>query len=283
MDLFISSDNKVYADEDIKNTLCEIGIEKAKVLFMHSDIMFGRLCPGIKRNDYLEAMYRILASFDIPIIVPAFTYSFCNGEDFDVAGSRTSMGVLNEYIRKQDGYVRTKDPLLSFSVPNSLVDNFKDLGHNSLGPDSAFDRMHNMDGVYFLFYGAELPESFTYVHHVEKILEVPYRFDMGFTGDIIDTDGSRKTETYYIHTQCKGARIPARYDHFEKKLLDEGLLKKRKLGDKSVALISERDAYRSISDNIKNDRYYYVEEPYEEDALIKEYTYDRTKGRITHC
>ena len=89
MDLFYDADGKLYTDFDVRNALREIGACDCNVLFVHSDIMFGSLVKGLKRKDYLQCLYDCIASNNVNhVIVPTFTYSFCNSEDFDVINSR---------------------------------------------------------------------------------------------------------------------------------------------------------------------------------------------------
>ena len=133
------------------------------------------------------------------------------------------MGALNEFIRKKEGRYRTMDPLLSLSVPIEWKDYFQGYeGHHSLGAGGGLDAVHHMAGVKFLFLGAEMGDCFTYVHYVEKMLDVPYRFDMQFLGNVIDETGNQMERIQYIHTQCSGITLPPKYDYFEQELAEEG-------------------------------------------------------------
>ena len=282
--LFYDSDSKLYTTDDIRRALVEIGAADSEVLFIHSDVMFGKPAEGFKRRAYLETLYEIVSSFgNKKMIVPTFTYSFCNRENYAVMDSKTSMGAFNEYVRKIGDRYRTDDPLLSISTPMELKFFFSDLGEHSLGLNSGLDRLHHMDGVKFLFLGAEMAECFTYVHYVEKILEVPYRFDMPFEGEIKYPDGTTKHRKQYIHTQCYGVKLPPKYDYFEEEMADKGYLKKVRIGDKYIGCISEKDAYREIKSHIENNIYYFLEKPFKEKDLIHKYTYNVQEGRITHC
>lgn len=282
--LFLDADGRHYSAEDIKLTLLDTGAADCETLFIHADVMFGRPPAGFRKKAYLSTLYDIVESLGVKhLIVPTFTYSFCNGEDYDVLNSRTSMGAFNEYIRKLPERYRTFDPLLSVSVPAALEARFTYVSEHSLGAGSALDILHHMNDVKFLFFGAEMGECFTYVHYVEKMLNVPYRFDMPFEGNIIRPDGSLVRKTQFIHTQCSGVKLPAKYTHFENEMEEKGYLKKKRMADKYIACISEKDAYREIRRCIENDIYYYVAEPFQESDLVKRYTYSTEKGRITHC
>lgn len=281
--LFTDQTGKEYTAEDVCQVLREIGADDCETLFIHSDILFGTMQKGMKRKEYLQAIYDAVEQLHVRnLIVPAFTYSFCNHEDYNVQTSATSMGAFNEYVRKKPGRYRTLDPLLSFSVPEQLREPFSVPCDHSLGEDSGFDILHRMRNVKFLFFGARLGNCFTYVHYVEKMMDVPYRFDMPFQGRIIDENGDIYEKTQYIHTACYGVR-PADYYYFEDYLENMGYLKKRKLGNLFAACISEEDAYREISEMLKKDIHYFLEVPFREEDLIHKYTKDFGEGRITHC
>ena len=142
-ELFIDSEGKSYDRDDVMKALKEIGADDCGTLFLHSDVTFGRPPAKFKRREYLGTLWEVLCGLGVEnIIAPAFTYSFCNNEDYDVRSSRTSMGALNEYIRKLEGRYRTLDPLLSVSVPENLKAYFANPGSNSLGENSAFDVVH---------------------------------------------------------------------------------------------------------------------------------------------
>lgn len=281
--LFVDQEGKQYGIEEVYSVLKNIGVQDCEALFIHSDIMFGSIVEGFNRKEYLDALYEVFEALKIKyLIVPTFTYSFCNHEDYNVKKSRTSMGAFNEYLRKKDGRYRTLDPLLSLSVPLELKDRFLKLSEHSLGINSGLDIVHQMDGVKFLFLGARLGNCFTYVHYVEKMLDIPYRFDMPFTGKVIDELGSEMQVTQYMHTACYGVK-PAEFYYFEDYLEESGFLKKQRLGDKSVACISEKDAYREIVHMIQNNINYFLEVPFKKDDLVHKYTKGINGERVTHC
>ncbi len=281
--LFVDCENRHYTAEDVYSALLNIGAQECETLFIHSDIMFGRTVEGFNRKEYLNALYQVFEDLNIKyLIVPTFTYSFCNQEDYNVTSSRTSMGAFNEYIRKKDNRYRTLDPLLSLSVPVELQEIFQNVGEHSLGTNSGLDILHHMDDVKFLFFGARLGNCFTYVHYIEKMLDVPYRFDMPFTGNLIDESGKVSQKTQYIHTACYGVK-PADFYYFEDELEEAGLLKKQELGDKMIACIDEKDAYREIKKKLQENIHYFLEVPFHKSDLIHKYTKGMDGERITHC
>ncbi len=114
-------------------------------------------------------------------------------------------------------------------------------------------------------------------------MDVPYRFDMAFTGNVIYPDGRVVEREQIIHTQCEGAVLPPKYDYFEQDMEEKGYLRKVRIADKYIACLWEEDAYREIKNHIEKDINYYLAEPFRVEDLKHRYTYTTEQGRITHC
>ena len=113
--IFCDSDGNYFDQNNIVEKLHEIGAYDCEKLFIHTDVGFGVPNRALRRKGYFESLYQALLAMGVPtLLFPAFTYSFCNGEDYNVKESKTSMGALIEYIRIQPGVLRSLDPLLSF-------------------------------------------------------------------------------------------------------------------------------------------------------------------------
>lgn len=199
--LFQSEDGEWLTTRKLVAALEAVGADRAKVLYIHSGIRFGSPNPELSREELLGSLYAALAELgNAAICLPAFTFSFCNGEDYDREASRSRMGALNEYIRRLPGTKRSIDPLLSTIVrggDRGLAEHLTEkLGTHSIGADSTFDRLHGLgEGVKFLFLGAQLSECFTYTHFVEERVDSPYRYRREFRGRI--HSGGRSWEDTY--------------------------------------------------------------------------------------
>lgn len=281
--LFSDSAGRLWRRDAVLERLKAVGAADCKILFVHTDLLFGRPDRALGRKGYLEALYEIFLALHVPTLVfPAFSYSFANGEDYDVRRSRTSMGALIEYIRTRPEARRSLDPLLSLAVVGERTDLAAGgPGDHSFGPDSGFARLHQAGDVKFLFFGAEFAEHFTYVHYIEKVLEVPYRFDMSFTGNITGYDGRTFRHTHAIHTQCGGVKLKS-VEFLKRELTAAGLLKVERLGDGELACISEETIFQEVAGRIQKNPFSLVE-PYTERDLTHIYTFGREGERVTHC
>lgn len=283
--LFTDSNQQEFTAQDVLDRLQSIGAADCEILFIHTDILFGRPNASLGRKGYLRALYQILLELKVPtLIFPAFTYSFPNGEVFDVRNSRTSMGALIEYIRNihPAGGYRSLDPLLSLLTIGKQTDLMAGkLGNHCFGPDSGFDRLHHQKNVKFLFFGADFAECFTYIHYIEKVMDVPYRFDKSFTGTIIGYDGQACEHTHTIHTQCGGV-VLKNFSQLKSELLQAGYLKSTRIGDLETVCIAEPDIYREVKNRITSDPFTFVY-PYVSGDLTHEYTFGKNGERVTHC
>lgn len=281
--LFKDHNELWYTTQDVLDKLREVGAHECDILFVHTDVAFGTLNPELKRKQYLGYLYEILQELNVGTLVfPTFTFSFCNKEIYDVKNSRTSMGALNEYIRNQPGVVRSIDPILSMIAVGDKATLFENVGKSSLGINSAYDILHQQENVKFLFLGAEIGECFTYIHYVEDIMRVPYRFDMHFNGTIIDAEGNEYEEEYILYAGCAGVKPACSY-YFEDYLIESGLLRKTRIGNKPITCISKEDAYREIRNKLENDIHYFLEQPFTAEDLVHEYIKGKNGERIVSC
>jgi aminoglycoside 3-N-acetyltransferase len=275
--LFTDSNGKIYTYSDVVDTLKKVGADNCDVLFVHSELSFGVPCKTLKRNEYIGMMYKALEELGVKtLIFPTFTFSFSNFEDYDVSNSRSRMGALTEYARKQPNSIRSNDPLMSVVVIGENKKLIEGLGKDSVGKNSIFDKLHNTKNVKFLFFGTEIGQCFTHMHYVEEQLNVPYRYNKSFTGKIINQDGESEIVTYNLFVKYRDI-IPVVPDSFEEELIKKGIYKKEKSGDRFVGCFTEKDSYQATVEWLEKDINGFLGEAYNFIPFIKEYSY----GNVT--
>ena len=241
LELFYHEDGKVTYG-DILEALLAVDADKCEVLLLHTAMNFGTLAKGMKRRELCEAMYDLICQLEVKTLVfPTFTFSFANNEDYDVQNSRSSMGILNEYVRKREDSLRSLDPLLSVCVVGENKALAEVSGDSSLGKGSFYDRLHNTDNVRIAFLGADELVCNTHLHYVEECVRVPS-----------DAGGQRE---------------------FYDELIRENKMKKVKVGDSSVSCFKEPDIYEHEKKYLEKDINYFLGEPYDSHPLVKEFEY----------
>ncbi len=261
---------------DICSALKSVDAGECDVLFVHSGISFGKLADGINRTEVKELLLSALEELGVKtLIFPTFTFSFCNKEDFDVQKSRSSMGMLPEYVRSRPGVYRTDDPIMSVAIIGDRTGFEHMTGISSCGEGGIFHQLHiSGKKVKFLFLGTSVTKCFTFLHYVEEVMKVPYRYGREFRGKVIKDDQIEdKTVSVYVRYKGVVATLPK---GFEEGLLNKGIEKKVFLGDSSISIVNEEEAFTYIVDLIKENQYVFSILP-ENGKLIKEYEY----GNVT--
>ncbi|UXC29334.1 AAC(3) family N-acetyltransferase [Aliarcobacter butzleri] len=269
--LFQDTKGKIYTLEDVIISLKEIGADKAKVLYIHTDIGFGK--PLVKRKEFISKLYEAITSLGVrTLIFPTYTFSFCNYDDYDIKNSKTTMGILNEYARTQENSFRTKDPLMSVCVIGEVPKEFYNLSKLSCGEGSSFDIMSKSDENMFLFFGAKPTECFTFLHYVEAIYNVPYRYNKEFKGNIIDENGLKSQESYLLYTLYDTV-IPYVKIDFQNHLENKGILNKFSLGEKELFLVKGKSVFEEAIKCLDKDINLLLARPYDSYELGTNYVY----------
>lgn len=234
---------------DIEAVLARAGITLGDVLMVHSDVgTFGKLGDVVDRNEFLEEIlqaFRNVLGRNGTLIVPAYTYSFCKGESFNVKGSRSLAGIFSEYVRVRPDTVRSEEPIFShagFGSKASFL--LEKVGPDCFGKSSFFDRFYELDGKLVNF-GKFF--DITYIHYIEQCFGVSYRYMKKFSGTLIDVSGcarSHEADYYVRHLYDDGREViydmPLLGDAMERR----GLLKRVPLGDSAVLCSSAKDCFR---------------------------------------
>lgn len=240
---------------DILEALREIKADQCDILFVHTDLSaIGTPSPHLRRSALLENIYQVLLEIKVStIIFPAFTFSFVNGEEFNVNTSTAKyMGALNEYVRKKEGVVRSLDPLMSVIAAGDHAEEFYRVGKRCMGENGIFDKLHQKKNVSFLFLGAIPTHCFTYAHYVEAVYGVPYRFEKWFEGQITDKDGNKYTDSYSVYAGCQGI-TPAAMIPFEREMCEHGWYRQKKVGKADIICFDEPDAYKAVWSALEKD------------------------------
>jgi len=259
INLFKDKGDKWITNGDILNILEKAGAHDCRILYMHTGLSFGIPNPALTKTDILNALYETISELNVStLVVPTFTFSFCNGLDFDIANSRSKMGILNEFIRKQPEAVRSIDPLMSVSLVGSDKDLAEGIGHLSIGKDSTFDKLHNRDKVKFLFFGTHLGDCFTYMHYIEAFVNSHYRYNKDFTGKIITPEKTYQ-DTYTLFVRYKNVKAGTGSYTYEDILVNKGIAKKISCGDSSITTVDEPRAFEIYHDLIMKEPDYFLD------------------------
>ena len=248
--------NSDYSKEDIIQALRKSGIRNGENIFVHSNIgFFGKLLGDDNGENYWkiykEAFFNVLGT-EGTLIVPTFTYSFCWNKIFDKEKTPSTVGIFSEFVRNDPQSFRSDDANFSVAAIGASAEYFtKDTPEHSFGQNSFWERLLNANGIMCGFNVGIMYTTF--IHYVEKLLIVPYRYDKKFLGKSM-VNGKLEDMTF-IHFVRDLENLDTNVDltKLSKKAKDLGLIKESNLGKGQISCISAKDTLTIIKSELKND------------------------------
>jgi aminoglycoside 3-N-acetyltransferase len=256
--LFFTED-RVFTQKDILEALQKTGVHQGDVVYVHADLTaFGKLAAGVGRADFLDAFVTALEGAvgeNGTVIMPTFTYSFCNHAVYDPEKTPSTVGVLSEYFRTMAGTLRSTDALFSSAARGKEAAYFTTVGTDCFGSGSVFEKLY-IRNAKLVFLGPRF--DITYMHFVEQRLGVPYRFSKHFTGHIkTQNELTEATFAYYVrpldeHVEYDLEGIAKNFDR-------AGILCTAALGSSVVRIVGARDAFETIKAGIAHNARYLLQ------------------------
>lgn len=257
--LFRDSDGVWLTNTELLCRLRDMGAHDCDVLFVHTALNFGMPNPELRPKELLGELLGVLRSLAVPTLcMPTFTFSFCNGKSFDASASRSRMGALNEYFRKQPGVIRSRDPLMSVALEGKDRHLVTEIGHHSIGENSTYDMLHHTVGVKFLFMGPRIGECFTFMHYLEWLYEVDYRYSRTFRGKVLE-DGVEREDEYDLFVRYKGVLPNDRSFTYEDEMVSAGAAGRISCGNGFLSVVSEEEGTGYYRDCLLRDPHYFVD------------------------
>ena len=238
MNLFIHQNTPITA-EQIAQALRQVGVAAGDTVFVHSSLMhFGSLAPNPKK-ELLQAILALLqdaVGAQGTLIMPTFTYSFTKNEPYDVLKSKSTVGSLSEFFRKQPEVTRNEQPLFSVAAWGKNQDEIHKIGSNTFDESSIFGVLRRLNAKVLMF-GAEFYDHCTFFHHIEYMAGVPYRYLKTFEGEVITQHGtSYHTATQY-NVRHLNQNVVTDGKRLKAHLQSLGLLEEVMVGNGSLELV----------------------------------------------
>lgn len=241
-----------YTREEFREALVSAGLRPGDTVFTHSNIgFFGMPEPRASTEEVCRTLLGTVLEVIGPegtFVVPTFTYSFCEGKAFDPDSTPSPCGALTEYVRTRPEAFRSHDPAFSVAAIGARAAELTDSApQNSFGEGSFFQRFLDADGVVCNF---NLDAGSTFLHHVERLLDVPYRFDKTFHGDF-QRAGRVETRESTIWVRCRNSdETIAAFEPFDELARAEGLFTTARVGRGFVGAIRARACLELVSQTL---------------------------------
>lgn len=271
VNLFLAKNGQWVTNKSMFETLLSIGADNCDILYIHTALSFGQPNPQLKKSAMLGELLNVVKALGVKTIcMPTFTFSFCNGFGYNPDTSVSRMGVLNEFFRKQEGVVRSADPLMSVALMGEDKDLALGIGHVSCGENSTFDKLRHRDNVKFLFLGPRIGDCLTYMHYLEWLYSVDYRYNRVFRGNVTIGDKT-SVEEYALFVRYKSVIPNAASYVYEQKMYDNGTAFIAPCGDGTISIVDEKSASVEYKKCLDENPYYFVD--FENGVFVKDKTF----------
>ncbi|MDA3949213.1 MAG: AAC(3) family N-acetyltransferase [Spirochaeta sp.] len=260
----LRTEDDSYTAEDIRSVFVASGIAPGDTMMVHSRLFtLGRLNTEIGKDAVLDAFIDALKAAVGPegtIIFPAFSLSVCRTGVFDVNETKSEMGILSERARVRPDSRRSIHPLYSVAIIGNGAERLlHSSGETSFGPGSLFDLLHTISAgteretVKFMTIGMSVPtEGITYVHYIEELCDVPYRYHKTFTGSLVEeTDGVETPYTVDFFVRDLSTEVVFDQDALWERLNGACQVNQQRLGNSSVAVLPERCVFEATRSAIE--------------------------------
>lgn len=254
---FVGIKEKKYTVRDFCEVLEKLCIRKDDVLCVHSQIFsFGK--PLVNKPQFLEIIVKALQEKigkNGILIMPAFSYSFCRKEVFDVGNSPSAVGLLTEYFRNSDDVVRTEHPIFSFSIWGNRKMEYLDIGPDAFSLDSVFGKMLRDNGKIMML-GAN--KGYTFYHLAEEHVNVGHRYFKNFQGQIVQVDGNKRNIQIPYFVRDLSFKSDLDEEKLSAFLLESGLQKQVLFGKGTVGVFECRNVYKALTDVLRVDEQKFI-------------------------
>ena len=192
------NDNAVYVP--YTQIAGRLPICKGDILYVVSDVLgLAKSCRDngekFKCEKFIISLQEAVGDSGT-LMFPTFNWDFCKGITFDYCNTKGKTGALGNTALKMPSFKRTRHPLYSFAVWGKSQSDLLSIDNKS-GFDAAspFGYMHK-NNAKALVVGLTASIGNTFIHYVENVVGVDYRYNKEFCASYIDEFGNIESRTY---------------------------------------------------------------------------------------
>lgn len=255
----------------------DLDIKEDDLVFMFSGIFgLGKLENGLETIE--SAFEKVLPKGTL--IIPTFSYSWSNGETFNLKTPCPEMGSFSNYVLDLPNYQRTKNPNFSVSIKknnfnNDLVEHFLEIGDDCFGKNSIFEKVveysENKRAWVLLLGGAFNDAEYrsTFIHFAQQKIGVPHRYVKSFnspdnpelsTFQLVRCLSKNELVENKKMSDPKKFKFPIEEDYklYGEDLLESGFLLKKDFGYYPSRMVSVKDSVNFYINKIIENPYYCI-------------------------
>ena len=249
-------ENRAIKYTDIASLL---DINRGDILVISSDIrrLFWNemeVTGALPDIDILIDSFKEKVGEEGTLLFPTFTWKFCKGETYDYHKTKGEVGTLGNAALKRKDFKRTKHPIYSFMVWGKYQKGLCSLeNEDSWGVGSPFDFLYQNKAKWLLF-DITLDQGYTFVHHVEQLGNVPFRYQKSFTAKYIDDSNRVSERTYSMFVRDLDIDAQQGFAEMEEELVGLGIEKQSTINGIVYSIVDVKSSLQPILDDILNNK-----------------------------
>lgn len=183
------------------------------------------------------------------ILFPTFNWGWCKGEPFDYAQTPCKTGILGEVALTRSDFKRTNHPIYSFAVKGKDQNMLCRLENiSSWGEDSIFAYL-DYNNAKSLLIGVSFLNCYTFLHYVEQLIGVPYRYHKYFRSKYTDSNGETTSRVYSMYVRRLEWNTEGLFD-IDKDFIDQGAATEKVINGVTYYLANMHATRSIIADDI---------------------------------
>ncbi len=243
-----------YTLEELVRALRDTGLRPGDTVYSHLALLNLGMAREFRMNYHPARMIRdAIAAVIGPegtFITPTYSYSFCSDEIYDPVTTPSKVGVMGDWLRCQEGVIRSLDPIFSccgFGPRAGEI--LRDLPPASFGDDCVYSRLEAVNARICNF-GLTLHWC-TGIYYFDRLRQVPGRYDKIFPGKILLDGRLLPLEwTYYVRA-CIPETIPD-FHVFHREAVKTGLARSAPVGRSFVCSAPFREFHELYDQMSRN-------------------------------
>lgn len=179
--------SKKKLNKELNHLFKSLKIKKGDKIIIHSNIagllQFYFAKREIISEIFISYLKKYLGKKGI-IAIPTYNYQFTKNKNFNLKKSLSQVGFFGNYLIKKKWKNRTLDPIFSHIVSRKLENfDFETINSDAFGEKSFFN-FAERENFKIICFCCSI-KTITYLHYIEHLLQVPYRYIKKFRGYFI--------------------------------------------------------------------------------------------------
>ncbi len=233
-------------------------IKKGDKIVIHSNIAGLMQYTNINKENvckiFLDFLKKYIGEKGV-VIIPTFNYQFTKHKSFNVKSSPSEVGFFSDYLLKKNWKKRTLDPVFSHMIFGKLNEyNIKRINAEAFGEDSIFSILKKKNFKIICFCCST--DRITFIHYIEYLLKVPYRYIKKFKGYVINLK-TKKIVNYKYNVGKKNFDYSFKEKNINK-IIDKKIFVKKYFGRFECYSVTCDYLYKKLSKSIKKENKFLI-------------------------